>query len=505
MSFESIRELALRAGAPTAVEAEVVILGLHDRGALEGPAEQMNIAAEGLIGRVLELKDFKGEPNETLLLHPMEGGVSRILLVGLGSRESLTVGRIRQAAAVASRRCREIGVSRAAACLFGEGSAISAEDAARAFVEGALMGSFQYLEFRTKDLDKIKVLASLDILVPDESILKSADPGFRLGKRLADAVNYVRTLASHPGNLATPSFLAAEATRIASEQGLGCRIFDRAKMEELGMGGLLGVARGSDEPPRFIVLEYQCGDPKAPTIAIVGKGLTFDSGGISIKPASKMEEMKYDMCGGATVLGIMSVVRDSGTRVNVVGAIPSTENLSGGSAYKPGDILRSYSGKTIEVQNCDAEGRLILADALAYVVKNYHPAAVIDLATLTGAVLIALGHYGAGLLGNDDPLLARIEDASRKTGERVWRLPIWEEMNEHLKSDFADLKNIADSSAGGGTIAGAAFLGNFVEGVPWAHLDIAGTAYWEKDRPYLPKGPSGFGVRLLIELLRNWA
>jgi leucyl aminopeptidase len=237
----------------------------------------------------------------------------------------------------------------------------------------------------------------------------------------------------------------------------------------------------------------------------VGKGLTFDSGGISIKPAAKMEEMKYDMCGGAVVLGVLSIVRDLGIGVHVVGAVPSTENLSGGSAYKPGDILRSYSGKTIEVQNCDAEGRLILADALAYVAKNHKPAAIIDLATLTGAVVIALGHYGAGLLSTEDALAARLEEASRRTGERLWRLPLWEEMGEHLKSDFADLKNIADGSAGAGTIVGGTFLSQFVEKIPWAHIDIAGTAWWEKDRPYMPKGPTGYGVRLILDTLRHWS
>ena len=236
----------------------------------------------------------------------------------------------------------------------------------------------------------------------------------------------------------------------------------------------------------------------------MGKGLTFDSGGISIKPSAKMDEMKYDMCGGAAVLGIMSVVRDVGVPVNVVGAIPSCENLSGGSAYKPGDILRSYSGKTIEVLNCDAEGRLILADALSYVAQNYKPAAIIDMATLTGAVVIALGHYGAGLITPDDRLADRITRAAQRTQERIWRLPLWEEMNEHLKSSFADLKNIGDAGAGAGTIVGGAFLSNFVHQVPWAHIDIAGTAWWEKDRPYLPKGPSGYGVRLVLDALRAW-
>jgi leucyl aminopeptidase len=504
MSFESIREVTLRTGKPVDADVDVVVIGLHEKQPPFGATADLDSAAGGLVTKVIEMKDFKGEPNEALLLHTGTKP-ARILLVGLGDHAAFTIERIRQAAAVAARRCRDIGAARAAVCMYGEGSAISAEDAAQAFAEGAILGSYQYTAYRTKDLEKLKVLASLEVLVPSEEIRAAAEPGFRMGKRVAEAVNYVRTLASHPGNHATPSFLAAEATRIASDQGLNCRILDRAKMEESGMGALLGVARGSDEPPRFILLEYQCGDENAPTIALVGKGLTFDSGGISIKPAAKMEEMKYDMCGGADILGTMSIARDIGLHVNVIGAIPSTENLSGGSAYKPGDILRSYSGKTIEILNCDAEGRLILADALSYVVKNYKPAAIIDLATLTGAVVIALGHYGAGLLGNNDPLLQKIEESSKRTGERVWRLPIWEEMGEHLKSDFADLKNIGDGSAGAGTIAAAAFLSNFVDGTPWAHLDIAGTAWWEKDRPYVPKGPSGYGVRLLVDLLRSWA
>jgi leucyl aminopeptidase len=200
----------------------------------------------------------------------------------------------------------------------------------------------------------------------------------------------------------------------------------------------------------------------------------------------------------------MSVLADAGVKVNVIGAVPSTENLPGGGAYKPGDILKSHSGKTIEVQNCDAEGRLILADALSYVARVHKPAAIVDMATLTGAVVIALGHYGAALLSNDDALAARIEGAAARSGDRLWRLPIWEEINDHLKSDYADLKNIADAGAGAGTITGAAFLGSFVDGVPWAHIDIAGTAYWEKDRPHLPKGPSGYGVRLIVDLLRTW-
>jgi leucyl aminopeptidase len=504
MSYVSIREVGLAVGNPATASTDLLILGLHEGQGLDSELTALDRTAGGVLAASFAAGDFKGERNELLLQYAPQGGVKRILLVGLGKQDDLDVERIRQAAAVAARKARDLGVARATAALYGRGTKVSVEEAAQAFAEGALLGSYQYLEYRTKDREKVKVLGRLEVLVPTEGILGAARAGFDRGTKLAEAVNYVRTLASHPGNHATPTFLAQEAERIAKEQDLKCTVLDRAQMEKLGMGALLGVARGSNEPPRFILLEYDCGDPKAPRIAIVGKGLTFDSGGISIKPAAKMEEMKYDMCGGATVLGVLSLVRALGVRVNVVGAVPSTENLSGGSAYKPGDILRSYSGKTIEVQNCDAEGRLILADALSYVAKQYKPDAIIDLATLTGAVVIALGHYGAGLISSDDRLASRLEESSRRTGERLWRLPIWEEMNDHLKSDFADLKNIADGSAGAGTIVGGAFLSQFVDQVPWAHVDIAGTAWWEKDRPYLPKGPSGYGVRLITDLLSNW-
>jgi leucyl aminopeptidase len=504
MSHESIRDLALTVGNPSTFEADVTVIGFYEGSGLEGSAAELDGASGGMLKRAMESGDFKGELNEALLLYTLQGPAPRILLVGLGKRDELTAERIRSAAATAARRCRDMGAKKAAAALYGRGSPLPADDAAQAFAEGAVLGTYQYLEYRTKDREKVKVLERLDVLVPDDKIRAAAEAAFYRGSKLGAAANYVRTISNHPGNHATPSFLAAEAERIARESKLRCTIFERQKMEELGMGALLGVAKGSHEPPRFIILEYDCGDPKAPTVAIVGKGLTFDAGGISIKPSAKMEEMKYDMCGGAAVLGIMSVLRDAGVRVNVIGAIPSTENLPGGGAYKPGDILRSFSGKTIEVQNCDAEGRLILADALSYVAKTYKPAAIVDMATLTGAVVIALGHYGAGLLANNDELASRLEESSKRTGERVWRLPIWEEIGEHLKSDFADLKNIADGGAGAGTIVGAAFLGNFVDGVPWAHIDIAGTAWWDKDRPYLPKGPSGFGVRLIVEMLRAW-
>ena len=271
------------------------------------------------------------------------------------------------------------------------------------------------------------------------------------------------------------------------------------------MYALLGVAKGSSEPPRLIILEYNCGHAKrdsADTIALVGKGLTFDSGGISIKPSKKMEEMKYDMCGAAAVLGIMKLVKQLRPPVNVIGVVASAENLPSGKALKPGDIVTTYSGLTVEVINTDAEGRLVLSDALAYTIDKFKPDAVIDLATLTGAVIVALGHYATGMLGNNPALLKKVMTAAQKSGEMVWELPIYPEFDEHLKSDVADIKN--SDGPGAGTIFGAAFLRKFVKKTPWVHLDIAGTAWDVKEKSYLPKGPTGVGVRLLARLLKDW-
>ena len=280
------------------------------------------------------------------------------------------------------------------------------------------------------------------------------------------------------------------------------RILDDAQMKKIGMNALLGVARGGSEPAKFIILEYDGRRRSDPPIVLVGKGLTFDSGGISIKPSEKMEEMKTDMAGGAAVLGAIAAVADLKLPVHVVGLIPATENLPGGKAYKPGDILKSLSGRTIEVITTDAEGRLILADALTYALR-YKPAAVIDLATLTGACIVALGDHVIGMLGTDEALKARIREAADATGERVWELPLWEDYDEQIRSDIADFKN--SGGRAGGAITAAAFLRKFVGDVPWVHLDIAGPSWLSKDRPYIPKGASGVGVRLLVRFLRDAA
>lgn len=295
--------------------------------------------------------------------------------------------------------------------------------------------------------------------------------------------------------------LAHHAQTIAKNNTLQCRVITEEQAQKMGMGAFLAVAQGSREPAKIIILEYIASRSFGPPLVIIGKGITFDSGGISLKPPDKMEQMKDDMAGGAVVMGTMQAVAQMKLPLNLVGIIPATENLPGGKAYKPGDVLTSLSGQTIEVISTDAEGRLILADALTYA-KRYKPKAIVDLATLTGACIIALGDYVAGIMGNDASLLNSLKSAGEKTGEKVWELPLWEEYFDYLKSDIADFKNVGTRAAG--TITGGMFLKKFVNDTPWVHMDIAGPTWYEKDKPYIPKGASGFGVRLLVQFLRDW-
>ena len=314
-------------------------------------------------------------------------------------------------------------------------------------------------------------------------------------------VSLARDLVSHPGNVATTGYLAAAAHGVAERHGLTCRVLERDELEKLGMNALVAVGKGSAEPPRLIVLEYRGGIAKGRPIVLVGKGITFDSGGISIKPGAGMEEMKTDMAGAAAVLGALEAAAGLKLPVNLVAIIPTAENMPDGRAYKPGDVLASMSGLTIEITNTDAEGRLILCDALHYARTNYKPVAMIDLATLTGACVVALGHEASGLMGSDQRLVDRLKKAGERCNERLWELPLWDEYGEVMKSDIADLKNAG--SRDGGSISAGWFLKQFTGTTGWAHLDIAGTAWSDKSRPCSPKGATGVGVRLLVEYLRN--
>ncbi len=310
-----------------------------------------------------------------------------------------------------------------------------------------------------------------------------------------------RDMVNAPPTDMTPTIIAAKARAIARQSGLRIRVLERPQMQKLGMGALLAVASGSAQPPKFIVVEYRSGGKK-PFIALVGKTITFDSGGISIKPAENMDKMKDDMAGGAAVLGAIRTAAALKLPLNIVGLLPATENMPGGRAYKPGDVLRTLSGQTIEIINTDAEGRLILADALAYAC-SYKPAVIVDIATLTGACRVALGQEAAGMVGTDEKLKQRLREAGDKTGERVWELPLWEGYYDLIKSDIADMKNTGGRD--GSVITAAALLSKFVEKYPWVHLDIAAMAWTDKDRPYTPKGATGIGVRLLTQFLRDYA
>ena len=448
--------------------------------------------------------DFKGDLGEVAVAYRGEGQPSRVLLVGMGDAAQFTRERLRVVVAAGARRALDLATAELTVSL----DSLPGNDTASAVVEAAAeavyLGTYRFDAPKASDSAGERALSVVRL---SRSGLSEGDANAaaQRGLHRAAGTNLARDLGHTPANLMTPTHLAERAEMLASQYDLEFTVFGREEAERLGMGAFLGVTQGSVQPPQMIFLRYDCGNPDAPTVGLVGKGITFDSGGISLKPSAKMDEMKYDMCGAAAVLGTMSAVRPLGIGVNVIAAVAAAENMPSGTATKPGDVHTSYSGKTIEVLNTDAEGRLVLADALSYVVRNHKPAALLDYATLTGAVITALGHYGAAVLSNDDPLWQRIERAGETSGDRVWRLPIWEEMPDHLRTPFADLKNIADGNAGAGTIAAGAFLREFVEGTPWAHIDIAGTAWWDKDRPHIPKGASGYGVRLTLDVLSGIA
>ena len=447
------------------------------------------------LDRAIASGDYKGKKDETLLVYG-NGKPSRILLVGVGKPGDITRNSIRRASAIAARRARGLVTKSLALAVSQEArGGLGAAELAQVVVEGAAQGGWQFTELKKQPEDPKPEIETVELVVdvPDKT---AAEAGRRIGDAIAAGYLFTRNLQMQPGNVCTPSYLAEQARKLGAAHGFSVTILDKAQIKKEGMGALLAVAQGSAEEPRFIVLEYQ-GGSGAP-VALIGKGVTFDSGGISIKPALNMEDMKFDKSGATAVLGAFEVLGRLKPKINVVGLIPATENLPSGTAIKPGDVVKSHLGKTIEIINTDAEGRLILCDALSYA-RRFKPAAAIDVATLTGAVVIALGHHAIGMLGNDETLLAEVRDAGERAGERCWPLPLWEEYRELLKSDVADVRNSGGRSAG--TIAGAWFLREFVDSFPWVHLDIAGTAYLESEGANHAKGPTAIGVRLFTEFL----
>jgi leucyl aminopeptidase len=470
---------------PEDVSAGMVAAGLFEGETPEGLGDAAS--------EVVSSGDFTGKLGETSLLYAQEElGAPRLLLVGLGERERFTSERLRRASATAARRARTLKLREAALLLpaLPEGDA---RTAAKAAAEGAVLGLYRFDRHKSgaenPELDTFW-------LVAEERDLGAAIEGAESGQKTAWGAALARDLANEPSNVATPEFLAEKAREIAERYGMRVTVLDRSGIEDEGLTGLATVGRSASNAPRFIVLEHGEGGDAAPVV-LIGKAVTFDSGGISIKPSSGMEDMKFDMSGGAAVLGAMEAVGALGLPLNVVALVPATENLPGGDAYKPGDVLKLHSGKTVEIVTTDAEGRLILADALSYA-RRYEPAAAIDCATLTGACHVALGDHASGLMGNDEDLIAEVQTAGETTGERAWPLPLFEEYTEQIKGDVADIKN--SGGRYGGALTAGAFLKEFAD-YPWAHLDIAGTAYGKKGKAYTPKGATGAPARLLVEFL----
>lgn len=480
-------------------KSQAIILPLFEHSKkLAGIAIEIDKRSSGLISELISNGDFEAKPSQVSMIYT-QGNLpaKRIALVGLGKQSEINLEKIRTSFASVMRHLRNINVKEAATSINLNLLAGKKEQLVEAVVEGALLGLYQYTPYKTVGREDLKEMSELNIMA-DAKDFSLVDSAVKKARIIANAVYFTRDLVSAPSNEMTPSIMAQKARAIATRKNVSCKILDKTKMKEMGMNALLAVASGSNEEPKFIILEYAGGRKKSAPIVLVGKGLTFDSGGISIKPSDKMEEMKMDMSGGAAVMGAIMAAADLQLPLNVIALIPSSENMPSGSAFKPGDILKSYSGKTIEILSTDAEGRLLLADALTYASK-FKPDAVIDVATLTGACVIALGDDVIGMLGTNDQLKKDIEQAAQISGELVWELPLWENYHEMIKSDIADYKNAGNRAAG--TITAAAFLSKFIGDYPWVHLDIAGPAWTEKDKPYIPKGASGIPVRLLMELL----
>jgi len=455
----------------------------------------------GSVARALRSGDLRGRSRDEVLLFGDESaGPRRVALLGVGKAGAFDAEQVRRYAGRAVRLAERLGLDTLALRVGAEGPTGDA-DRTQAAAEGAVLAAWRFTELKKPTTeDGPAAVVSVDLF--GEGDAAALAEGARVGEIVARGENFARTLQSRPGNVATPSHLAAEAERMAGEVGLAFSFFDEAAMRREGMHAILAVSAGSSEEARLIVLEHRGGVEGDAPLVIVGKGLTFDAGGISIKPAAGMEDMKFDMSGGAAVIATMQVVAELGVPANVVGIVPSSENLLSGSAVKPGDVIRTLAGKTVEVINTDAEGRLILADALAWGARM-KPAAMVDCATLTGAVVIGLGHQAAAVLGNDEALIEELRAAGTRSGERCWPLPLWDEYKKQLESETADLMNVGGRPAG--SITAACFLSEFVGDTRWAHLDIAGTAYGDGKLPYQRKGGYGFPTRLLTEWIRSRA
>jgi len=491
-------KIDLSSANPVKHATPALVVGCWEDGADE-LFTRCDSALDGLLSRLKAAKEFSAKPTTSRLLHTLGMlPAERLLLVGLGKKKEFTLERLRQAAGTAVSVLRSSRVASFSTALH---LAADLAEGLEAVCEGTLLGSYSFEQYKTKHQDERFAFAGMTLMLPKGIAMRAARARIERVETVCYGTRLARDLVSQPGNVVTTGYLADTARELASRHGMTCRVYEQDELESLGMNALVGVGKGSVQPPRLIVLEYRGSGATGRPVVLVGKGITFDSGGISLKPGAGMEEMKTDMAGAAAVLGAMAAAAGLALPLNLVGIVPTAENMPDGNSYKPGDVLTSLSGQTIEITNTDAEGRLILCDALHFGRTTYRPAAMIDLATLTGACVVALGHEASGLMANDQRLADALIKAGERCGERIWQLPLWDEYGEAMKSDIADLKNAG--SRDGGSITAGWFLKQFVGTTCWAHLDIAGTAWSDKARPYSPKGASGVGVRLLIAYLQG--
>jgi leucyl aminopeptidase len=492
-------EFSIRSGAPESAQTGCLVLGVYKGGdgahELTRSAQLADRAARGALQRVLAQGDLSARLGSTLLLRAVDGiKAERVLLVGLGEKAKFAEAPYRDAVRAATHVLREIGAKQA---VFGLSEIKVGKRAPEWNIRHAVLGVrdalYRFDQLKSAKAAPAPALGHIALLCSSQ-----AQGALKEAIATADGVDLARTLGNLPSNHCTPTYLAETARKLARDHKLGVEVFERKDIERLGMGSFLSVTRGSREAPKFIVLRHEGGPKKAKPVVLVGKGITFDTGGISLKPAAEMDEMKFDMSGAGSVLGAMRALAGMKARVNVIGLVPACENMPGGLATKPGDIVRALDGQTIEILNTDAEGRLILCDAIAYA-KRFEPEAVLDIATLTGACVIALGHVATGLFANDQKLADRILDAADDAWDRVWQMPLWDEYQEQLRSNFADMANIGGRPAG--SVTAACFLSRFAKQLRWAHLDIAGTA-WKSGRD---KGSTGRPVPLLVRFALQYA
>jgi len=491
-------EFTVKSGTPEKQRSACLVVGIYETRKPSPVAAQIDQVSGGAISALLRRGDIEGKLGQTALLHNVPNIPSeRVLLVGCGKEKAFNERNYREATIKAVATLKNTGATEFTSYLTelevkGQGIGWKLRQA----VEITEAGLYRFDRLKSKPTNERRPLRKAVLAVPKRSDLPQGEIAIQESKAIAAGVTLAKDLGNLPGNLCTPSYLADQAKELGDHYGLTVTVLEKEQMEELGMGALLSVARGSRQPPKLIVLEYRGGKENEAPIALVGKGLTFDAGGISLKPAANMDEMKYDMCGAASVLGSLKAVAELKLPLNVVGIIPSSENLPDGAANKPGDVVTSMAGQTIEVLNTDAEGRLILCDALTYAAR-FKPAAVVDIATLTGACVIALGAHASGLLSNNEQLARELLNAGKYTYDRAWQLPLWDEYQKQLDSNFADMANVGGRPAG--TITGACFLARFTKDFKWAHLDIAGTA-WLTGKE---KGATGRPVALLTQFLLN--